>query len=70
MISALLTLLVYLLVLGVVVWLVFYVLSMFPLPAPFDRVARVVVVVIVGIILIMLLLDLLGGGGIGVPRLR
>ena len=70
MIGALITLIVYLFVIGLLLWLVFYVLGSFPLPHPFPQIIRVVAVVIAVLIVIILLLDLLGGGGIGVPRLR
>jgi hypothetical protein len=70
MISALLSLVVYILVLGLIVWLLLYVLDQFPLPEPFHRVARVVIVVIAVLFLIVLLLDLVGGGNMGLPRFR
>ena len=39
MISALITLIVYLAVLGLLLWLLFYVLDQFPLPHPFAKIA-------------------------------
>jgi len=68
MIENLLTLVIYIVVLGLVVWLLLYVVSQLPLPAPFPQVARVLIVVIACICLIYLLLGLLGG--VPAPRLR
>jgi len=70
MISALVTLLVYILVIGLVIWLALFVLDQFPMPEPFGRVARVVIIAVGVIILILLLLDILGSGSVGLPRWR
>ena len=56
----LISLLVTILVLGLIVWLVLYVIDILPLPAPFGQVARIVVIVIACIILIKILLGLAG----------
>lgn len=56
----LISLLVTILILGLIVWLVLYVISVIPLPAPFGQVARIVVIVIACIILIKILLGLTG----------
>ena len=53
---------VYLVVLGLVFWLLHYLLSAVPLPEPFGRVARVVLVVLAVLVVIFLLLSLVGGG--------
>jgi hypothetical protein len=58
----LITLLLYLVVLGLVYWLI----TRLPLPAPFGLIVQVVFVIIV----IVVLFDLLGGGAVGLPRLR
>jgi hypothetical protein len=64
-ISTLFTLIIVLLVLGLLLWLAFYILDQFPLPAPFNRVIRVVLVVLAVLILVVFLLNLAGiGGGI------
>ena len=70
MIGALITFVIYAFVIGLVLWLVQFVLAQFPIVEPFRRIIWVVAVVIAVLILIVLLLDLLGGGTIGVPRLR
>lgn len=60
MISALLSFVIYVLIIGLVLWLLDYVASMLPLPPPFHQVLRVVVAVIGVILLIYLLLGLVG----------
>lgn len=65
MIATLITLIVYLVILGLVFWLVQYVLGMIPLPEPFSTAARVLLAVVAVLVVIMLLLQLVGG----VPRL-
>ena len=60
MLSALLMFLFYLVILGLIIWLVLYVINVLPLPAPFGQIARVVVIVVGCIILIMLLWDFAG----------
>ena len=69
MIGALITLIIYAAVIGLLLWLLQFVLNSFPIQEPFRRIIWVAAVVIAVIFLIVLLLDLLGGG-IGVPRLR
>ena len=58
--SVLITLLVYALILGLLYWLI----TLVPLPPPFKTVA-LAVLVIIGVVL---LIDLLTGGALGVPR--
>ena len=65
MISVLVTILVMCLIFGVVWWII----TLIPLPAPFGRVAQVVIAVIFLIMLIYLLLPL-AGGGFGHPYVR
>jgi hypothetical protein len=60
--TTLLSLLIYLAILGLIYWLV----MRLPLPAPFPLIVQIVFVIIV----IVLLFDLLGGAGLGLPRLR
>ncbi len=57
-----LSLLVSILIFALVIWLVLWVISILPIPAPFNRVAQAVVGVVA---LIWLLEMLLGSGGIG-----
>jgi hypothetical protein len=55
MISALIHLVVYLVILGVVVWLMLYLVQTLPMAEPFGRIARVAITV-VGVLLAILLL--------------
>jgi hypothetical protein len=67
MIQTLLYLVIYILILGLVFWLLHYVISMLPIPEPFATVARVILGVVAVIIVILLLLQLVGGAGL--PKL-
>lgn len=67
MIESLIYLVIYIVVLGLVCWLLLYIVEQLPLPAPFGQVARVVIIVVACLILILLLLQLVGG--VRVPRL-
>lgn len=67
MIGALLTLIVYALVLGLIYWLADYLLGVFPLPDPAGRVVRAALVIISVLVLIGLLLDMVGVAT-GLPR--
>jgi hypothetical protein len=62
MIAGLINLVIYLLILGVILALVFWVLQEIPLPQPINRIIRIVVIVIVVLVVIILLLQLVGGG--------
>ena len=71
MIGALITLIIYIIILAVLWWLANYVLDNFPLPDPANRIVRVAVVVIIVLAAVYILLGLFGMGGVdGVPRLR
>jgi hypothetical protein len=71
MIGALITLLIYVVVLALLWWLANYILDNFPLPEPAGRIVRVAVVVIIVIAAIYMLLGIFGVVGFeGVPRLR
>ena len=69
MISTLLTLVIYCLVLGLIVWLVHYVIDVIPISEPFARIAKILVIVVAVIIIILLLLSLIDGGPARLPRL-
>ncbi len=69
MIGALITFVIYLIVLGIIMWLLLYIIDTVPMGEPFHTVARVVVIVVACLILILLLLQLVGGVG-GVPHLN
>jgi len=68
MIGALLTLFVYVLIIGLFLWLVQFVLARFPLPDPIGRVLWVLAVVIAVIAVILLLLDIAGNSIVRLPR--
>lgn len=71
MIGTLLTLIVYALVVGLLLWLLQYVLAAFPIPHPFGKIIWIAAVVLAVIFIIMLLLEIIGGGpGLGIPRFR
>jgi hypothetical protein len=72
MIAALINLIVYLLIVGILLALVYWVIDVIPLPEPINRIAKVVIVVISAMIVILLLLQLLGvggSGGVALPKL-
>lgn len=72
MISALLTLIIYLLVLGMLYWLVIYVIDNVPIPDPPARIIKIALMVLLVLVVIMLLLNLLGigvGGKLDLPRI-
>lgn len=70
MISALITLIVYLLVLGILWYLLDYVLRAIPVPDPPARIIRIVLIVIFCLILIGVLLNLIGvSTGVNLPKL-
>jgi len=60
--GSLFSLIIVLLVLGLLVWLAFYVIGQFPLPDPIGRIIQVVIVVIAVLVLIAILLNLAGMG--------
>jgi hypothetical protein len=71
MIMSLLTLVVYILILGLLYWLCDYLLGLFPLPEPMNRIVRAIVIVVLVLILISILLNVLGAGyDLGLPRFR
>jgi hypothetical protein len=71
MISALITLIVYLLVIGLLYWLVIYVIDAVPIPDPPARVIKIALMVLMVLVIIVLLLQLLGGNtGLNLPRIN
>lgn len=68
MIGMLVTLVIYILILGLVFWLLQYVINSIPQFAPFRQIANVVLTVVAVIILILLLLSLVGDTGLRLPR--
>ena len=69
MINALLTLVVYAIILGVFVWLVHYLVDSIPISEPFARIAKIGVTVIAVVVILLLLLDVVNNGAI-LPRFR
>jgi hypothetical protein len=61
---------VYIVVLGLVVWLLNYLIDAVPLQEPFRKIARVALMVISVLIVILLLLNFIGVLDGGAPRLR
>jgi hypothetical protein len=70
MIGALLTLVLYILIFGLLWWLVQYLLGLFPLPDPAPRVIQAVLAVILVLFLIGVILQAFGGSEYGFPILR
>ena len=68
MIGTLITIIIYCLVLGLIVWLLNYLIDVIPLQEPFARIARIVVIVLAVLIVIMLLLSLVDSGPLRFPR--
>jgi TRAP-type C4-dicarboxylate transport system permease small subunit len=62
MIGALITLIIYLLVLGLLYWLVIYVLDTIPIPDPPNRIIKIALMVLMVLVIIVLLLNMLGVG--------
>jgi TRAP-type C4-dicarboxylate transport system permease small subunit len=70
-ISALFTLIIYALVLGILFWLFDYLVATLPIPDPPARFIRIAIVVVFVLIFIALLLNLVGvSTGVDLPRLR
>lgn len=67
MVATLLNLLVYLLILGLVFAVIWWIIGVLGLPEPINRVVRIIFAVVVVIVLISVLLGLLNG--VGFPRL-
>jgi hypothetical protein len=62
MIGALVYFVIYLLVIGVIAWLLMFLVDYVPVPPPFNRVAKIVIMVVAVLIVILLLLGLVGEG--------
>ena len=63
-------LIIWLLIVGILLALVYYVLDAIPIPQPFNRIIRIVIVVVFVLVVVLLLLQLIGGGGaLQFPRL-
>lgn len=69
MIGSLITLVIYIIILGLVLGLLHYVVNSLPVFAPFRQIANIIIMVIGVIALIMILLSLVGDGSFRMPRL-
>jgi hypothetical protein len=68
MITGLVSVVIYIIVVGCICGLLIYLIDIIPVPEPFHRIARIAIIVIGVLIVIMILLSLIEGSG--VPRLR
>ena len=69
MIGALITLIVYLLVIGLLLWLVYYVIDAIPIPDPPARFIKLAIVVLAVLVVIVLILQVFGGANLNLPKL-
>jgi hypothetical protein len=70
MITALFTLIIYLLVFGVIWWAVDYLIASLPIPDPPARFIRIAMVILFALLLVTLLLGIAGvNTGVNLPRL-
>lgn len=63
-IEGLLSIVIYLVVIGLIFWLIWWFIGYVGLPEPFNKVARVVVGLVALLVVIYLLLGLAGGAGL------
>lgn len=69
MIGGLVTLIIYLVIVGLLIALVWYVLDAIPIPEPLNRFIKIAVVVVACLVVILLLLNLAGvGGTLNLPK--
>lgn len=70
MIGALITLIIYLLVIGLIYWLVIYVIDTIPIPDPPARIIKIALMVLLVLVIIILLLQMIGmSTGVNLPKL-
>lgn len=60
MIGALITLVIYIIIIGLIMWLLTWALDQVPIPEPFKSVARIMIIVVGVLIVCFLLLGMLG----------
>ena len=70
MIGGLITLVIYIIVIGIIIWLLRYLVGALPMDEQFRTVANVIILVVGVLILILLLLNFAGLIDGGMPRLR
>ena len=68
MAAALVNLVIYLIVLGILYAIVVYVLDTFSFPEPANKIIRVVAVVLIALVAVVLLLELTGSVNTGLPK--
>jgi len=70
MIQALISLIVWLLVVGILYWILIYVLDAIPIPDPANRIIKIVAAVVLALVVLLMLLDMMGlYSGAHFPRL-
>jgi hypothetical protein len=69
MIGTLIVLVVYVVILGLVLWLLHYLVNSLPMFEPFRQIANIIITVIGVIALIFILMSIVGEGGLRLPRL-
>jgi glucan phosphoethanolaminetransferase (alkaline phosphatase superfamily) len=68
MIPGLINLIVWLLIVGILVALVYWVVDVIPIPQPINRIIKVVLIVLVCLVVILMLLNLIGvSTGVRIP---
>jgi len=70
MIHGLIVLVIYIIIVGVILWLLRYLVNALPMEEPFRNIANVVILVVGVLIIILLLLNFAGLIDGGLPRLR
>jgi len=69
-IDLLLSLVIYLIVIGAICWLLWWLIGFVGIPEPFNKIARGIVAVVAVVLLIGLLLSLVGGPSVGTIKFR
>lgn len=71
MINLLVSLIIYMLIVGLLYWVAIYVIDSVPLPQPANRIAKIALTVLMVLVIILILLQLSGLIGSGpLPELR
>ena len=70
MIGALINLIIVLLVVGILLWLVFYVIDAIPIPDPPARFIKLAIIVVAVLVIIGVMLNFAGVSGLDVPQIK
>jgi VIT1/CCC1 family predicted Fe2+/Mn2+ transporter len=70
MVGGLIALIIYIIVVGLVLWLLSYIIDIVPMQPPFKQMAKTVLLVVGVLIIILILLSFIGVIDGGLPRLR